>query len=121
VQPRAGDAFAHVAAGVDKRAVRELESGVRRPEASLDLHGRKAAAAEASLETFVRGSLAAGRRVVHIVHGRGLGSGEGGPVLRQMVLRRLTAGALAVHVLAVVSAPPRLGGSGACIVWLRRP
>jgi DNA-nicking Smr family endonuclease len=116
----AGDAFAFIAAGVDKRAVRELSSGARRPEATLDLHGRKAAVAEASLATFVRGSLACGRRVVHIVHGRGLGSGESGPVLRKLVLDRLTAGALSTHVLAVVSAPPRLGGAGASLVWLRR-
>jgi DNA-nicking Smr family endonuclease len=119
-QSRAGDAFAFIAEGVDKRAVRELESGVRRPEATLDLHGRKAAVAEASLDSFVRGSLASGRRVVHIIHGRGLGSGEGGPVLRKLVLQRLTSGPLATHVLAVVSAPARLGATGASLVWLRR-
>jgi DNA-nicking Smr family endonuclease len=119
-QTRAGDAFAFTAEGVDKRAVRELESGARPPEATLDLHGRKAAVAEASLESFVRGSLASGRRVVHIVHGRGLGSGDSGPVLRKLVQQRLTSGALATHVLALVSAPAKLGGPGASLVWLRR-
>lgn len=118
--PRAGDGFAYVAAGVDRRAVKELEGGGRRPEATLDLHGRKAAQAEATLVAFVRASLVAGRRVIHVVHGRGRGSGEAGPVLRQLVIARLSTPPLAGHVLALVAAPPPLGGPGAALVWLRK-
>ena len=117
---RAGDGFAYAAAGVDRRILRELERAERPPEAILDLHGRKSREAEASLEAFVRGALSGGRRIVLIIHGRGLGSGEGGPVLRQMVHDRLTQGSLSRAVLAVVAAPPRLGGSGAALVLLRR-
>jgi DNA-nicking Smr family endonuclease len=117
---RAGDGFAYAAAGVDRRIVRELERATRPPEAILDLHGRKSREAEASLAAFVRGAQSGGRRIVLIVHGRGLGSGEGGPVLRQLVHERLTQGSLSRAVLAVVAAPPRLGGSGAALVLLRR-
>jgi DNA-nicking Smr family endonuclease len=117
---RAGDGFAFAAPGLDRRALRELERGSRPPEATLDLHGRRTAEAGAALEAFVRGAQSGGRRVLLIVHGRGLGSGEAGPVLRQLVHERLTSGALARAVLAVVAAPPRLGGSGAALVWLRR-
>ena len=117
---RAGDGFAFVAAGIDRRQLRALESGARPPEGTLDLHGRKSHEAESSLEAFVRGALSGGRRIVLIVHGRGLGSGEGGPVLRTLVHARLTSGPLARAVLALVAAPPRWGGTGAALVWLRR-
>jgi DNA-nicking Smr family endonuclease len=117
---RAGDGFAYAAAGVDRRILRDLERAERPPEAILDLHGRKSREAEASLAAFVRGAQSGGRRIVLIIHGRGLGSGEGGPVLRQMVHESLTQGSLSRAVLAVVAAPPRLGGSGAALVLLRR-
>jgi DNA-nicking Smr family endonuclease len=117
---RAGDGFAYAAAGVDRRILRELERAERPPEAILDLHGRKSREAEASLAAFVRGAQSGGRRIVLIIHGRGLGSGEGGPVLRQMVHESLTQGSLSRAVLAVVAAPPRMGGSGAALVLLRR-
>jgi DNA-nicking Smr family endonuclease len=117
---RAGDGFAYAAAGVDRRILRELERAARAPEATLDLHGRKSREAEASLVAFVRGAQSGGRRVVLVIHGRGLRSGEGGPVLRQLVHECLTQGSLVDAVLAVVAAPPRLGGSGAALVLLRR-
>jgi DNA-nicking Smr family endonuclease len=117
---RAGDGFAYAAAGVDRRILRELERAARPPEATLDLHGRKSREAEASLMAFVRGAQSGGRRILLVIHGRGLRSGEGGPVLRQMVHACLTEGSLADAVLAVVAAPPRLGGSGAALVLLRR-
>jgi DNA-nicking Smr family endonuclease len=117
---RAGDGFAFAAAGVDHKLLRQLESGQRRPEATLDLHGRKSAEARPLLEAFVRGAQSSGRRVVLIVHGRGLGSGDAGPVLRNLVHEQLTSGPLSRAVLAIVAAPPRLGGSGAALVWLRK-
>ena len=117
---RAGEAFAFVADGVDRSTIRALEDGSRPPEVTLDLHGQKAAAAEARLTAFVRAAQQQGRRVIHVVHGRGLGSKEAGPVLRNLVLSSLSRGPLAALVLAVVSAPARLGGSGAAIILLRR-
>ena len=117
---RAGDGFAFAAAGIDRQALRELEKGLRRPEATLDLHGQKTGAADALLAAFVHAGLVAGRRVLHVVHGRGRGSGDAGPVLRRLVLERLTRGPLADQLLALVAAPPGLGGPGASLVWLRK-
>lgn len=118
--PRPGDGFAFAADGVDRRVLKELEGGLRPVEATLDLHGRKSREADAALTAFVRGAQAGGRRVLLVVHGRGLGSGRDGPVLRQLVLERLTSSSLALGILAVVSAPPRQGGTGASLVLLRR-
>lgn len=117
---RAGDGFAFAAAGVDRRVLRELETGGRRPEVTLDLHGRKSHAAREALDAFVRGAQSGNRRVLLVIHGRGLGSGEAGPVLRNLVHQQLVHGALSAGVLAVVAAPARLGGSGASLVLLRR-
>jgi DNA-nicking Smr family endonuclease len=117
---RPGDGFAFAADGLDRRVIKELESGARRPEATLDLHGARMREAEARLDAFIRGAAAGGRRLVLVIHGRGLGSGREGPVLRQVVHDHLTKGALARAVLAVVAAPARLGGSGAALVLLRR-
>lgn len=117
---RAGEAYAFVADGIDRATLRALEAGERAPEASLDLHGQTAAAASAHLLTFIHAAHAAGKRVLHVVHGRGLGSKEAGPVLRNLVVGSLTETPLASLVLAVVSAPARLGGTGAALILLRR-
>ncbi|HEY0710651.1 MAG TPA: Smr/MutS family protein [Polyangia bacterium] len=117
---RAGERFAFVADGVDRAKLRALEDGSRPPEASLDLHGLKAPQAEARLTAFIRAAHQNGRRVLHIIHGRGHGSREAGPVLRTLVVGTLTRPPLAAFILAVVAAPPGLGGSGAAMVLLRR-
>lgn len=117
---RAGERFAFVADGIDRTTLRGLEDGSRPPESSLDLHGLKAPQAEARLTAFVRGAHQSGRRVIHVVHGRGLGSRQAGPVLRNLVIGTLTRPPLAALILAVVAAPPGLGGPGAALILLRR-
>ena len=81
----------------------------------LDLHGHTGD--EAALETaaFIADCRKRGLRCVRIVHGKGLRSGNRGPVLKAAVsglLRRSGA------VLAYVSARPVDGGSGALYVLL---
>jgi DNA-nicking Smr family endonuclease len=117
---RAGERFAFVADGIDRATLRGLEDGSRAPEVSLDLHGLKAPQAEARLNAFVRGAHQGGRRVLHIIHGRGLGSRQAGPVLRTLVINTLTRPPLAALILAIVSAPPGLGGPGAALILMRR-
>jgi DNA-nicking Smr family endonuclease len=97
---------------------RQLRRGRFRVEAELDLHGLRVDEARLELRAFLAAALAEGLRVVRIVHGKGLRSGNRGPVLRQMtgdVLRQLDA------VLAFASAREVDGGSGACLVLLQRP
>jgi len=115
-----GETWAARADGVDRRVLRKLRSGDPGPEARIDLHGLTRARAESALAIFLASARADGRRCLLVIHGRGLHSGDEGPTLRDLVRARLTRGAIAAGVLACVSAPPSLGGSGATLVWLRR-
>jgi DNA-nicking Smr family endonuclease len=99
---------------------RALRQGSPPPEATLDLHGATSKNAAFRLETFLRESRAAGRRVLLVITGRGLRSGEGGPVVRSRVVEALGRAPLASLVLGFTSAPPSLGGAGALLVLLRK-
>ena len=115
-----GEETTIAASGIDRRVLRELRAHGARPELTLDLHGLRREAALRSLELFLARARASGKRRVLIIHGRGLGSGGPGPVLRQAVLESLASGACAPLVLAAASAAPRLGGPGATMVLLRK-
>ena len=100
--------------------MRRLRDGDYPIEARLDLHGHTRDEATAALERFVVQSVGAGRRCVLVIHGRGLNSGDTGPVLGDVVHRALAAGAAARAVLAFTHAGPAQGGDGATLVLLRR-
>jgi DNA-nicking Smr family endonuclease len=57
---------------------------------------------------------------VLVIHGRGLHSGEAGPVLRDRVTRVLSAGPTSAHVRAFCSASGRDGGVGAMYVLVKQ-
>ncbi len=106
---------------VSARELRALRSGERRTEARLDLHGMTREEALDALERFVQRSRAGGSRAVLIIHGRGLNSDGGDPVLRPAVLAWLGGGAATrAGVMAFAPAPQRAGGAGATVVLLRR-
>jgi DNA-nicking Smr family endonuclease len=103
---------------ISEQVFRRLRRGEFRVDAELDLHGLKAEQARTELRSFIAAALAEGLRVVRVIHGKGLRSGNRGPVLRSMVndtLQRLE------PVLAFASAREVDGGSGACLVLLQRP
>jgi len=103
---------------VSEQVFRRLRRGHYRVEAELDLHGLTAEQARRELKQFLAAALDRDVRVARIVHGKGLRSGQRGPVLRALVndlLRRLSA------VLAFASAREVDGGSGACLVLLQPP
>lgn len=108
------------AGGIDRRFVRKLATGALAVEARIDLHGRSRADAGRALERLLAAARADGRRCLLVIHGRGLHSGQDGPALREAVRGALTEGPHAAMVLACAAAPPRLGGDGATLVWLRR-
>lgn len=111
-----GDALAFQRAGVRNQVMRRLRRGLIPIEAELDLHGLNQAHAREHLAEFLELSHAAGRRCVRIIHGKGLRSGAGGPVLKGAVdlwLRRH------LDVMAFTSARGIDGGSGAVYVLLR--
>jgi len=107
-----------VKAGVQKVVLRRLRNGQIPVEAELDLHGRTAPEAEHQLKMFLRDTQATGRqRAVRIIHGKGLGSPEGKPILKSKVsehLRRSDA------VLAFCTAGLSDGGAGAVRVLLKK-
>jgi len=104
-------------AGVDRSTAERLKRGRMGIEARLDLHGMTQAEAHRALAAFVSGARADGRRCVLVITGRGL---AGGGVLRSAVPRWLDEPELRRHILALSSAQPRDGGSGALYVLIRR-
>lgn len=86
-------------------------------EASIDLHGATLERAHQRLETFIQHCLTENYRCLRIVHGKGYGSINQEPVLRQQIRRWL--GQLE-PVLAYCDCPPHEGGSGAVKVLLRK-
>jgi DNA-nicking Smr family endonuclease len=108
------------APGIDRRIVKRLGAGDLPVEARLDLHGLTRGQAAEALGRFLASARAGQRRALLVIHGRGLHSGTGGPALTQLVRELLSRGEHAAAVLAAVAAPPRLGGEGATLVWLRK-
>ena len=101
--------------GIQKAVLRNLRRGHYRVQAEIDLHGLTAAAAKEAVRTFLAGALERHFRCVRIVHGKGLRSGNRGPVLKSVVsgvLQRVG------PVLAYVSARQVDGGTGAVYVLL---
>ena len=102
---------------VGKRTMRKLAKGSFAVQSELDLHGMTVDEAHVALKNFILDSCILGYTCVRIVHGKGLGSGERGPVLKRKVaslLRRWD------QVLAFVSARQVDGGTGAVYVLLEK-
>ncbi len=100
--------------------MRRLRDGDYPIEARLDLHGHTREEATVALERFVVAAVGAGRRCVLVIHGRGLNSGDAGPVLGDVVQRALSAGPVARAILAFTHAGLAQGGDGATLVLLRK-
>lgn len=106
-------------ADLDRANAERLKRGLHPIEARLDLHGMTQADAHRALAGFVADSREAGRRVVLVITGRGLATGEPG-ILRRAVPRWLDEPGLRPHLLAIAAAQPRHGGAGALYLLLRR-
>jgi len=113
--PEVGDGVAYRRPGVRDDAMRRLQRGEVPIEAEIDLHGLARHAAHESLRLFLGTALAQGLRCVRVIHGKGLRTGAGGPVLRHSVADWLSR---VEHVLAFTSARPADGGTGALYVLL---
>jgi DNA-nicking Smr family endonuclease len=102
---------------VGRRTMRKLTRGGYSVQAEIDLHGMTLSEAKPRLRDFIQYSAARDHLCVRVVHGKGLGSGERGPVLKSAVnawLRRWD------NVLAFVSTRQVDGGTGAIYVLLQR-
>ncbi len=85
-------------------------------QAQLDLHGMRTDEAREALADFLRNATRRGLRCVRVIHGKGLGSLNRQPVLKEKVMRWLTQ---RQEVIAFCQAPPFAGGGGALLVLLK--
>ena len=95
--------------------MRKLKRGKIAVEAEIDLHGLRQHAAQVALQQFLNDCVRRDLRCVRVIHGKGLRSGPGGPVLKLVVhhwLRKVE------NVAAFAAARPADGGSGAVYVLL---
>ena len=102
---------------VPLKVLRDLKRGKYSIQDELDLHGLTANEARSMLTEFMHEVLLHGHRCVRIVHGKGLRSGPGGPVLKVKLNKWLPQWE---PVLAFTTAPARDGGTGAMYVLLAR-
>jgi DNA-nicking Smr family endonuclease len=110
-----GDEISFRRAGVQDRVMRKLKRGEYRVEDVCDLHGLRVPEAKEALRGFLADAFARRLKCVRIIHGKGHGSGNRGPVLKSAVnaVLRKTG-----RVLAFTSARRVDGGTGAINVLL---
>jgi len=112
-----GEELSYRRAGIQIQLFKRLRRGQYMVEAELDLHGLTSAMAQQELAEFLQTCRQQNRRCVRIIHGKGRGSPEGKPVLKNHLNRWLR---LRDEVLAFCSARPVDGGTGAVYVLLRQ-
>jgi DNA-nicking Smr family endonuclease len=111
-----GEELSYLRDGYPPKLLRQLKRGQFSVQDDIDLHQMNAAAAQASIVTFLAEAKRNGWRCVRIVHGKGLRSRSAGPVLKGLTDRMLRR---RDDVIAFASARPALGGTGAVVVLLR--
>ncbi|MDI3261193.1 MAG: Smr/MutS family protein [Fulvimonas sp.] len=112
-----GEELAYLREGYPPKLLKALKRGQYSVQDDIDLHHMNAAAAQATIVAFLAEARRRGLRCVRIVHGKGLRSKAGGPVLKALtdrLLRRRD------DVIAFASARPAQGGTGAVVVLLKR-
>ena len=109
-----GLSFARSNLGPD--VVRKLRKGYWPVQDELDLHGLRRDAARDQLGDFLRRASRRNLRCVCVIHGKGLGSARGEPILRSMVHSWLEQ---KEEVIAFCGARLEEGGDGALIVLLK--
>lgn len=108
------DSF-HLKNGHSRKIIKDLKRIKWPIEDKLDLHGYNTDQARNKLIRFLDSCLDHKLRCVLIVHGKGYGSKDNKPVLKNLVRKWL---AQMQAVIAYVQCSPALGGSGAVLVLL---
>ncbi len=111
-----GEALFFVRPGVPAAALRKLRRGGWVIQAELDLHGHSGDEARVALAGFLNRCLRTDRRCVRVIHGKGHGSKNRLPVLKNKVRHWLMQ---RDDVLAFCQARAVDGGAGAVIVLLK--
>jgi len=110
------EAGAFLQAGCGPDLLRGLRRGKWIPQASLDLHGSTLEQSIERLDRFLASCLEHDIRCVRIIHGKGIGSRQGEPVLKDAVRRHLCR---LEAVQAWVQCGEHDGGEGALHALLR--
>jgi len=97
--------------------MRKLARGKFSLQDEIDLHGMTVPEAKNALHEFMKHCDLRGYTCIRVVHGKGMGSGDRGPILKGKVNKWLRQWD---KVLAFVSARQIDGGTGAVYVLLRK-
>lgn len=106
--------------GVGPELLERLSQGEFPVQHYLDLHGLGKEQALAEVEKFLTRCATKGLRHVLIVHGKGLRSPMGEPILKNALAKALSQKRMQKRVLAFCTAQPVDGGAGAMYVLLRK-
>ena len=112
----ANEELVFVRSGVPTATLKKMRRGGWAIRGELDLHGHTGDEARMALITFLNRCHIEDRRCVRIIHGKGYGSKNRLPVLKNKVRHWLMQ---REDVLAFCQAPTADGGSGAVIVLLK--
>lgn len=103
--------------GVQQQVMRKLRRGQYAIESELDLHGMTVSIAKKELDGFLSHCQSTNRRCIRIIHGKGHGSVNKIPVLKNKLNKWLQK---YDSILAFCSAPPNDGGTGAVYVLIKK-
>jgi len=112
-----GDELYFRRSGVQEQIIRKLRRGQFAIESELDLHGMTVNIAKKELNDFLYYCQSTNRRCIRIIHGKGHGSVNKIPVLKNKLnkwLQRYDS------ILAFCSAPSHDGGTGAIYVLINK-
>lgn len=110
------EALSYARSGVGPDVLKKLRTGHWVIQSQLDLHGLRTDEARETLGEYLRNAVRRGIRCVRIVHGKGLGSINREPVLKNKVRNWLIQ---KEEVIAFCQARAADGGAGALVVLLQ--
>jgi DNA-nicking Smr family endonuclease len=110
------EALSYARNGIGPDTLRKLRRGHWVIQSQLDLHGLRTEGAREALGEFLRNAGKRGQRCVRIIHGKGLGSVNKEPVLKNKVRNWLVQ---KDEVNAFCQARAADGGAGALVVLLK--
>ncbi len=111
-----GDVVTFLRDGMSPQVLRRLRAGFWSVQEEIDLHGARSEEARGLLVDFLDHARQRGHRCVRVIHGKGMRSPNGEPVLKRKVIGWL---AQRREVLAFCEARREHGGSGAVVVLLK--
>ncbi|QKJ67435.1 Smr/MutS family protein [Deefgea piscis] len=112
----AGEELMHMKPGQKLDTLRKLKRGEWRVEAELDLHGENIDSARRQVAQFLHLCQQRQLRCARIIHGKGLSSTDGIPVLKLKLKNWL---AQMPEVLAFAQANPFQGSAGAVLILIK--